>query len=289
MKKITVILLIAVLCMASVFAGGSSEKAVETKDYSTMSLSALKAEISKTTGGTLTVLTSPDYAPYEFYSVSKTGVPTLAGFDIALAKYIANYLDMPVEFIPMDFDGILMEVQTKKTAIGISGFSPTEERAEVVDFSKIYYAGDQAFICLASNASKFKSLEDTNNAKYTIAAQTGSIQVGLAQQYSPKADILQLTKATDIIAELIAGKIDGAYIETAVAESYKKNYPQIELALSVPFDAEGNVVLIAKGNGAMVEAVNRAIDAAIADGSMGKFVEEAGILASGEIIEGLLN
>jgi len=288
MKKFTVILLIAVLCIASVFAGGSKEKAAESKDYSTASLAELKAEIVKTTGGTLTVLTSPDYAPYEFYSVSN-GVPTLAGFDIALANYIANYLDMPIEFIPMDFDGILMEVQTKKTAIGISGFSPTEERAEVVDFSKIYYAGDQAFICLSSNASKFKSLEDTNNAKYTIAAQTGSIQVGLAEQYSPNADILQLTKATDIIAELIAGKIDGAYIETAVAESYKKNYPQIELVLSVPFDAEGNVVLIAKGNGAMVEAVNRAIDAAIADGSMGKFVEEAGVLAEGDIIEGLLN
>ena len=288
MKKITTILLIAVLCVASVFAGGSKEKAVETIDYSTASLAELKAEIVKTTGGTLTVLTSPDYAPYEFYAVTN-GVPTLAGFDVALANYIADYLSMPIEFIPMDFDGILMEVQTKKTAIGISGFSPTEERAEVVDFSKIYYAGDQAFICLSSNASKFKSLEDTNNAKYTIAAQTGSIQVGLAEQYSPNADILQLTKATDIIAELIAGKIDGAYIETAVAESYKKNYPQIELVLSVPFDAEGNVVLIAKGNGAMVEAVNRAIDAAIADGSMGKFVEEAGVLAEGDIIEGLLN
>lgn len=288
MKKFTTILLIAVLCIASVFAGGSKEKAVETIDFSSASLADLKAEIAKTTGGTLTVLTSPDYAPYEFYAVSN-GVPTLAGFDIALANYIANYLSMPIEFIPMDFDGILMEVQTKKTAIGISGFSPTEERAEVVDFSKIYYAGDQSFICLASNASKFKSLEDTNNANYTIAAQTGSIQVGLAEEFSPNADILQLTKATDIIAELIAGKIDGAYIETAVAESYKKNYPQIELALSVPFDAEGNVVLIAKGNDAMVEAVNRAIDAAIADGSMGKFVEEAGILASGEIIEGLLN
>jgi polar amino acid transport system substrate-binding protein len=288
MKKFTTILLIAVLCIASVFAGGSKEKAVETIDFSSASLADLKAEIVKITGGTLTVLTSPDYAPYEFYAVSN-GVPTLAGFDIALANYIADYLSMPIEFIPMDFDGILMEVQTKKTAIGISGFSPTEERAEVVDFSKIYYAGDQSFICLASNASKFKSLEDTNNANYTIAAQTGSIQVGLAEEFSPNADILQLTKATDIIAELIAGKIDGAYIETAVAESYKKNYPQIELALSVPFDAEGNVVLIAKGNDAMVEAVNRAIDAAIADGSMGKFVEEAGILASGEIIEGLLN
>ena len=288
MKKFTTILLIAVLCIASVFVSCSKEKATETKDVSSASLDELKAEIVKTTGGTLTVLTSPDYAPYEFYSVTN-GVPTLAGFDIALANYIADYLSMPIEFIPMDFDGILMEVQTKKTAIGISGFSPTEERAEVVDFSKIYYAGEQAFICLKSNASQFKSLEDTNNAKYTIAAQTGSIQVGLAEQYSPNADILQLTKATDIIAELIAGKIDGAYIETAVAESYKKNYPQIELALSVPFDAEGNVVLIAKGNDAMVEAVNRAIDAAIADGSMGKFVEEAGVLASGEIIEGLLN
>lgn len=288
MKKVTVLVLVAVLCLA-VFVGCAKKSTSDTKDYSAMTIAQLKAELKKSMGDTLTVLTSPDYAPYEFYAIAEDGTPSLSGFDMALAKYMADFLGMPLEVIPMDFDGILMEVQSKKNAIGISGFSPTEERAEVVDFSKIYYAGDQSFICLKSNASKFTSLEATNNAKYTIAAQTGSIQVGLAEEFSPNADIIQLVKATDIIAELVAGKIDGAYIETAVAESYKKNYPEIELALSVPFDAEGNVVLIAKGNGAMVEAANRAIDAAIADGSMGKFVEEAGILASGNIYEGMLN
>ena len=253
-----------------------------------VSFSAFAKAGKETSKPVLTVLTSPDYAPYEFYAIADDGTPALAGFDIALAHYIADYLKMDLEIIPMDFDGILMEVQSNNDMIGISGFSPTEERAKVVDFSDIYYAGEQSFISLKSDSWKFPTLESTNSSKYTIAAQTGSIQVGLAQQYSPKADILTLVKATDIIAELIAGKIDGAYIETAVAESYQKNYPQIEIVHQVPFDAEGNVVLIHKGNTDMVSSVNKAISAAIADGSMAKFIDEAGAAAAGNIYEGML-
>ena len=44
--------------------------------------------------GYLTVLTSPDYAPYEFYALDEKGNPTLAGFDMALAQYIADYLEL---------------------------------------------------------------------------------------------------------------------------------------------------------------------------------------------------
>ena len=286
MKKFVIIMMIALMCMVPVFAQGKKEASTEAVDYSKASLDEVKKAIKAKYGDTLTVLTSPDYAPYEFYAIAADGTPSLAGFDMAFAAYLADFLGMKLEVIPMDFDGILMEVQTKGTAIGISGFSPTEERAEVVDFSKVYYAGDQSFICLKKNVSKFPTLEATNNKKYTVAAQTGSIQVGLAQEFSPNADIVQLVKATDIIAELISGKVDGAYIETAVAESYKKNYPQIELALTVPFDAEGNVVLIAKGNAAMVEGVNRAIDELLASGKMSQFIEDANaIIATGNYIE----
>mgnify|MGYP000804619991 CR=1 FL=1 len=42
---------------------------------------------------------------------------------------------------------------------------------------------------------------------------------------------MELSKVTDIVAELLAGHLDGAYIETAVAESYAKNYPELVLLL----------------------------------------------------------
>ena len=246
-------------------------------------------EIKTITAGKLTVATSPDFAPYEFYAIDENGEPQLAGFDIALAGYIADYLDLELEIIPIDFDGVLMELQTKSVDLGVAGLSADPKRDAIMDFSDIYYKGGQSFVCLNDNKDLFKTLEDVNNKDYEIGAQTGSIQVDLAQTNSPDADIIQLAKVTDIIAELLAGKLDGAYIETAVAQSYATNYPELYIALDVPYEAsEGSAVGVSKGNAALLAGVNKAINAAIEDGSMDKFVAEANELASGEIIEGLL-
>ena len=73
-----------------------------------------------------------------------------------------------------------------------------------------------------------------------------------------------------------------------VAESYEKNYPELCVALNVPYEAEGSVVGVYKGNEALLKGVNEAIAAALADGSMADFVATANEQASGEIIEGLL-
>ena len=288
MKKIAIILLIAAL-FTPLFASPAAEKATESKDYSSMTLDQLKAEIKTVSKGTLTVATSPDFAPYEFYSIADDGTPTLAGFDMSLAKYIADYLGLKLEVIPMDFDGTLMEVQNKNVDLGIAGYSPDPSRAEIMEFSSIYYEGGQSFVTTKDNASKFKSLEDTNNKNVSVAAQVGSIQMDLAAKYSPNADIVALSKVTDIIAELITGKISGAYIETVVASAYQKNYPSLELVLDVPYDTEGSAIGVSKGNLALLEGVNRAIAQALSDGSMNAFVAEANEKATGNIIEGLID
>ena len=247
-----------------------------------------KKEITTVNPGVLTVATSPDFAPYEFYSLDEEGTPTLAGFDMALAKYIADYLGLELEVIPMDFDGTLMELAAKNVDCSMACYSPDPAREEKMDFSDIYYTGGQSFVTVKDKADLFTSLEDTNNSDYQIGAQLGSIQVKLAQENSPEADIVELSKVTDIIAELLAGHLDGAYIETAVAESYAKNYPELALVLAVPYEQEGSVVGVSKGNAELLAGINEAIAAAIADGSMDAFVAEANELASGEIIEGLL-
>ena len=58
--------------------------------------------------------------------------------------------------------------------------------------------------------------------------------------------------------------------------------------LDVPYDVEGSAVGVSKGNAELLAAVNEAIAAAKADGSLDKFVAEANELAAGEIYEGLL-
>lgn len=246
------------------------------------------------TPGVLTVATSPDFAPYEFYVVDENGEYQLAGFDMALAQYIADYLGLQLEVIPMDFDGTLAELAAKKVDLSLAGYSPDPSRMDKMDFSDIYYEGGQSFVTVKDKADMFATLADTNNPDLSVGAQNASIQQDLANENSPEADIVLLTKVTDIIAELVSGKLDGAYIETAVAEAYAINYPELAIVLEVPYDSEGSAVGVCKDNTALLAGVNEAIAAALADGSMDKFVAEAneqsagniGILVDGEIVEG---
>ena len=288
MKKL-ICMLLAVTMLALCFAGCGKSDDADDKDYSAMTIEELKPLLKTVSSGKLTVATSPDFAPYEFYSLDESGNPTLAGFDIALAGYIADYLGLELEVVPMDFDGTLMELANKKTDLGMAGYSPDPARADSMDFSDIYYTGGQSFVTSKELAGNFQSLADTNKPEYQIGAQVGSIQADLAKTNSPDADIVELSKVTDIIAEVLSGKLQGAYIETVVAETYAKTYPDLAVVLDVPYDSEGSAVGVSKGNGALLAAVNLAIKAAIDDGSMAQFVADANAAASGSIYEGLLS
>lgn len=286
MKKLLALMLAMVMALSLVACG---EQAATEPENTDPQQEQTEAALTTVTPGKLTVATSPDFAPYEFYAIDENGTPQLAGFDMALAQYIADYLSLELEVVPMDFDGTIMELANKAVDLGMAGYSPDPEREDSMDFSDIYYTGGQSFVCLQSNKDLFATLEDTNKAEYQIGAQIGSIQVKLANENSADADIVELTKVTDIIAELLAGTLDGAYIETAVAESYAVNYPELCVVLPVPYDAEGSVVGVSKGNTELLAGVNEAIAAALADGSMDQFVAAANEAASGEIIEGLVD
>ena len=168
MKKKLLATLMAVAMVASLSACGSSETAttdateeavveeatdeaaVETEEAADTetdeAAEADSAAIETVTAGKLTVATSPDFAPYEFYAIGEDGTPTLAGFDMALAQYIADYLGLELEVIPMDFDGVLSELQTKSVDLGMAGLSPDEKRMDIMDFSDIYYLGGQSLV-----------------------------------------------------------------------------------------------------------------------------------------------
>lgn len=247
------------------------------------------ADVETVTDGTLTVATSPDFAPYEFYAIGEDGKPQLAGFDMSLAQYIAGYLGLKLEVVTVDFDGVLSELQTKSVDLGMAGLSPDPKRESIMDFSDIYYTGGQSLVTVKDNADKFNTFEAVNKSDVSVGAQTGSIQLDLANTNTPDADIVSLPKVTDIISELLAGKLDAAFIETDVAKSYQQNYPELEIVMDVPYDSKGSAIGVSKGNESLLAAVNEAIAAATEDGSIEKFIAEANEQASGNTYEGLLD
>lgn len=279
MKKVLSLIVVMVLAIG-LFSGCVIEEAGPGKN--TYNLTTVKE-------GYLTVVTSPDYAPYEFYALDEKGNPTLAGFDMDLAKYIADYLGLTLDVIPMSFDGIVGEMGAGVADLAMAGLSPDPDRAEKMDFSDIYYGGKQAFITSKAHQDKFTDLASTNKTGISIGAQTGTIQMDLAQEHSASAEIVSLAKATDIIAEVAAGTLDGAYVEWDVAVSYQKTYPDLVIVCEVPYEEDGNIIGVAKGNADLLKYVNEAIKKCIDEGTFAQYLEKANKQAAGEKFEGMLD
>ena len=286
MKKFTAMLLTLALALSLTACGGKEEPAPEeTKDPAATEEKApgwWKEELTTINEGKLTVVTSPDFAPFEFYALDENGEPQLAGFDMALAQYVADYLELELEVLPMEFKGTILELGNGKADLGMAGYSPDPKRASQMDFSNPYVQGGQAFVTVKANAELLPDMETANNPDFQIGAQTGSIQMDLAKKHTPDADIVEMAKVTDLVAQLLSGKMDGAFIEKMVAECYQVNYPELEIVCDVPNDSPGSVVGVSKGNEALLAGVNEALAQATSDGTFDQFVQEAKQAASAE-------
>ena len=166
MKKLFALLLTLAMVLSLAACGGKKEEAPAqtpaeppAEEPAEKEAGWWKDELTTVNPGKLTVATSPDFAPYEFYAIDENGNPQLAGFDISLAQYIADYIGLKLEVIPMDFDGVLTELATKTVDLGMAGLSPDPKRANQMDFSDLYYIGGQSLVCLKGNESKFDSFE----------------------------------------------------------------------------------------------------------------------------------
>lgn len=124
--------------------------------------------------GKLVVATSPDFPPFE--SLDKAG--NVIGWDIDVAKALAEKLGVELEIQKMEFDAVLSSVAAGKVHIGMAGISNTAKRDESVDFSLNVFDSSQMIIVRADNTS-IKGPMDL--AGKTVAVQAGTIGNWLAE------------------------------------------------------------------------------------------------------------
>ena len=251
MKKI-IALVMALAMLSSLFVmTGSAEE---------------KAEVKTVVPGQLTVATSPDFAPMEFVDATKEGQDMFVGFDVTLAKYIAESLGLELVIMPMSFDACQTAVYAGTVDMAISGFSWTEERAENYNISDYYHAGDnedqQTLITLAANGDKYSTVEGLKGAK--IGAQNASLQQSLTTEQLPDNELVLFTDLGTAVLQLKNGDFDCIAVAKGNGDAIIASNPEIAQSgffFEVDEKYTGNVVLLQKGNDAMTEAVNEALAA----------------------------
>ncbi|MEO1185076.1 MAG: transporter substrate-binding domain-containing protein, partial [Cyanobacteria bacterium J06636_27] len=120
---------------------------------------------------TLTMITSPDYPPYEFYE-TKGGERKIVGFDIDIANYLQKELGFKLNITQSDFNGLIPALQANRADFVMAGMTPTPERRKSVDFSIIYYEARDTIV--ASKSSNLTKPEDLSGK--TVGVQLGTIQ-----------------------------------------------------------------------------------------------------------------
>lgn len=258
MKKIFTIL--AIIVFAAVFAFGAAgcgQKQTASEQNARGSANTQESaqdEVERIKkAGKLVVGTSADYPPFEFHQVVN-GKDQIVGFDIDLAKAIADELGVELEIKDMDFKSIIPAVLTKTVDIGIAGFTITEERKKSVNFSEPYLEGGQQIITYVG--SGVKSKED-------LKGKTIGVQISTTGEEEAKkiegAKLKQFDTVDAAMMDLLNKRIEAVIIDFAVAQAYAASNPgKLELIGDMLDDAAKAVVL-RKEDVKLLEVVNKVI------------------------------
>lgn len=260
MKKMMALLMAALLLLGMT--------AIASADQ----LSDIKAK------GVLELGANIEFPPYEFYWTNpETGEEEVAGFDMALAKGIADELGVELKINDQAFSGLVTALSLGDLDMVISGLAIKPERLEVVDFSDPYFSGEQIMLVRAADFDALKTVEDMAGKK--VGAQLGSLQQGILEEQFGASEPLLLDKPSVLALELYNGNIDGWLITDLVAKQYMVVYPGMFAISEVPVDYDASAGIgaaVPKGdNASLLEIVNAYIAKVKADGTWDQWMDDA--------------
>ena len=193
------------------------------------------------------------------------------GFEIDVAKELAEYLDLKLELVPTAWAGIIPALLTGKFDVIIAGMSVTPERAEQVTFSDTYEYNRS--VLLLNRSIEASSIEELNQPEYRFVGRAGTTPFALTQELLPNAQNKSFDDDGLALQDLVNGQADGYlttsveaalhledYPETIYAPDWSKELKKEDVAFAFPKNAEA----------AWVEYVNQWIQTKWQDG----FLEE---------------
>ena len=144
------------------------------------------------------------------------------GYDVQIARQVANALHMRLEIYQYEWDALLPAVNSGTIDGIVAGMSPTDERKQEIDFSSNYYQSNLVVITRKDNGlMNCHSLSEIDQAGVKIAAQPGTFHLDALKDQTSKLTVVD--NLNDFVAMRIAleaGSIDGYIAEEPTALTF---------------------------------------------------------------------
>lgn len=228
----------------------------------------------------LRVAMSPDFPPMEFLDETKTGQDRFVGFDVSLARYLADGLGMELQIVPMSFEECQSRLESGDVDMAISGFSWLPDRAERFNLSDTYRAGNNSDNQLLLVRADLSAALDSPAAfaGLRIGAQAASLQEWLVSDQLPDGICVPFEDLDQGLALLLQGGIDALAVAEGNAVAILAAQSELAMApfrFSVSEELTNNLILLQKGDTELTEAVNALLAKAEAEGHYPKWYAQA--------------
>ena len=212
--------------------------------------------------GYIVVGTEGTWSPYTFHDADDN----LVGYDVEVAKYIADYLGVEVRYSETVWSSMFASLDAGQIDVVINGVSYNEERAVKYDFSIPYNYSQYAYLTLADN-DELNTLEDANGR---TAANDPTSSIGrYAEENGAILD--EVGEAAQAVSEVKNGRADLTFGTVVGFEDYLAQHPEDRevFKIVITSDPEPNAYIpVVKGNEQLVEVINEALQQAQEDGTL---------------------
>jgi ABC-type amino acid transport substrate-binding protein len=166
--------------------------------------------------------TEPGWPPYEFLN---TTTSQIVGFEIELTEAIASKLNVTVEWHNVGFDTIIPAIQSGELDLGVSGFSVTSDRLEVVQFTMPHSVTEGQIIMLnstktAKGIDALTSISQLSTLNLKVGTQTSTTEEGELLGAIPHGLVTSYTTYLDALTAMKTGLIDCVYAETPITSDW---------------------------------------------------------------------
>jgi polar amino acid transport system substrate-binding protein len=222
---------------------------------------ALMASTAMAAGEKIVIGTEGAYPP--FNNLESDG--SLTGFDIDIAKALCEEMKAECTFVTQDWDGIIPALISKKFDAIIASMSITAERKEKVDFTNKYYNTPPAIV-VPKDSPITEATEDALDGK-TLGAQSATTHSNYAEAHMKKSELKLYPTSEEYKLDIVNGRIDGVIDDVVVLSEWLKTADGAccKLLGTLPIDpvinGEGAGIAVRKGDDALREKLNAAIDA----------------------------
>lgn len=212
--------------------------------------------------GTIIVGLEGDWAPWSYVDENDE----LTGYDVEVAKAIADKLGVEIQIVPGEWDGLFAGMDAGRYDMVVNGVEVTEERADKYDFSTPYAYIRTALIVKGDNDS-IKTFEDLKGKK--TANSIASTYMNLAESYG--ATCYGVSTLDETLTMVLQGRVDATLNAIVSFTDYMAQHPDSNLKVVATTEEASNVAIpMRKGDetASLREAVNKAIDELHEDGTL---------------------